>query len=289
VSLPGQTSTGSVAFLPDGRRLAVTGAVMTDEGPQTRRVVLDAATGAALPDESAAAERVRAVSPDGRRQVVVTLRTGEGTNPRTRETIVKLVEADGKELWTKQLPAVVGRFRFSPDGARVAALPVNGFPGSGAVRVWDVATGADLPAPVGLTADLAAAAFRPDGRFVTLDAGGAVKTWDLAPPPPPVPMVVRVSVGIFGNRNGVTPDGRFSVAQQGGNRFGTRPEADGDPRLVVTDESGRGVLRVPLPAEADVFSGVPHALSPDGSKLAVGSVPQSRRGGPPVPARRRRF
>src|SRR5262249_14528073 len=128
VPLPVPTAVSRVEFLADGRRLVLRGTARDNGHFQSRQGVLDAAPGATLADEPAAVPP-RAVSPDGRRRVVVAAEPGDFLDraPALRYTTVRVVDADGKELWTKPLSfGARSLFRFSPDGARLAAVPAAG-------------------------------------------------------------------------------------------------------------------------------------------------------------------
>jgi serine/threonine protein kinase/WD40 repeat protein len=260
--LEGLTQVSRLNFYPDSKKSIVSGvrlrpgAVPLRADSQT--IVLDAATGAPQADDPAAAIGPDGTaSPDGRRRARVS-RTGGAA-----AAITVVEAATDRELRVIAAPTAVSQVRFSPDGARLAGYSPSG---SSVVHVWDVETGNELHALRGHAAPVRAAAFRPDGaRLVTLDDEGVVKTWDLAPRPGPVPIPVPSTTPLMGGA--VTPDGRYTALSY---RTSFGPAANTDPALTVYDESGRELLRAPLPAvdgPRNPFS-TQVALSPDGTKVA---------------------
>jgi RNA polymerase sigma factor (sigma-70 family) len=157
---------GKVAFSPDGRTLAV--------GTFDNRLRLrDAATGevrATLPFEGPA-ELIDAVvfSPDGR--ALATCHHGGAVYLRDPQTgaVRQRLRGFTEAAWDGA---------FSPDGKWLAAA------GDRAVRVWEVATGAELLHLEGHEARVTGVAFGPDGRTVLSCSDDLTALlWGLRPAP----------------------------------------------------------------------------------------------------------
>jgi WD40 repeat protein/tetratricopeptide (TPR) repeat protein len=101
---------------------------------------------------------------------------------------------------------------FSPDGARVvSAGGVSGQKGD--LRVWDVATAAQVAVLAEHPSTVAACVFAPDGsRLVSSDTGGTVMLWEMGDG-----RLVRVLTSIqTGQRAcGFSPDGKLIVSGSG--------------------------------------------------------------------------
>ncbi len=163
LTLRGHSSdVSSVAFSPDGRRLAT--------GIYGRAVQLwDAATGQELLTLKGHSDSVQSVafSPDGRR-----LATG------SRDRSVKLWDAaTGQEILTlKGHLGYVNSAAFSPDGRRLATGSRDR-----SVKLWDAATGQETLTLKGHSDTVTSVAFSPDGKRLATGSGDrTVKLWDAA-------------------------------------------------------------------------------------------------------------
>jgi WD40 repeat protein/serine/threonine protein kinase len=155
--------TRSVAFSPDGKRLA-----SACEGQVS---IWDAQTGKELLTLKGVRAPVMSVaySSDGKR--LASGHRGE----------IKLWDAlTGQEILTLRghtelIPSVV----FSPDGHRLASCSHDG-----TVKVWDTHTGLDTLTLTGHTDRVCHLVFSPDGhRLASNGADGTVKIWDATPLP----------------------------------------------------------------------------------------------------------
>ncbi|KAL8296096.1 hypothetical protein RB600_001541 [Gaeumannomyces tritici] len=155
-------SVSSVAFSPDGQRLA--------SASHDNTVKLwDAATGACLQTLEGHSYRVSSVafSPDGQRLASA-----------SHDNTVKLWDAaTGACLQTLEGHSdTVSSVAFSPDGQRLASASHDN-----TVKLWDAATGACLQTLEGHSDWVSSVAFSPDGqRLASASWDNTVKLWDAA-------------------------------------------------------------------------------------------------------------
>jgi WD40 repeat protein/serine/threonine protein kinase len=183
------TAVVSVAFSPDGRRLASSSSYLggfggtSDPGEPGEVKVWDAATGEELRSLKGHRRFVNAVAfgPDGKRLATL-----------GRDNAVKVWDTQtGQELMTLKVgSSVFGSLAFSPDGTRLAgsnSRPAGRtFPNTaGDVTVWDAHTGNVLLSLRGHTTGVESITFSPDGKRLVSASGtrfraqtGELKVWD---------------------------------------------------------------------------------------------------------------
>jgi WD40 repeat protein len=254
LTLKGHTPfAASVAYSPDGKRLASAGASWPGLKGMEGVKVWDAQTGQELLSLKGGDGGV-AFSPDGKR-----LANGVGLD-------VKVWDAQtGQELRIlKGHTGTVSCVAFSPDGKRLASgdgtwdEAKNSY-GTGEVNVWDAQTGQQALTLKGLTDRVGRVAFSPDGkRLASTSSGETVRVWDA--------QTGQELLSLKGAGWGVaySPDGkRLASAGQRGLKVW---EAQTGQELFTI--KGHTSIFSRLGSSASVSS---VAFSPDGKRLAAGS------------------
>jgi predicted NACHT family NTPase len=270
----------SVAFSPDGTRLASTGYDLTV-------MVWDAANGQEFRTLESHTSGVNSVdfSPDGTRLasagfdravkawdavssqelrslkghtnvVMSVVFSPDGTRlvSACHDRTVKVWDAaSGQELLTlKGHTSGVNSVAFSPDGTRLASASDDR-----AVKVWDAASGQELRSLKGHSDGVASVSFSPDGtRLASAGFDRAVKVWDAA------------SGQELRTFKGHTSRVRSVAFSPDGTRLASASE---DLTVKVWDAVGGQELRA-LKGHAGAVYGV--AFSPDGTRLASASHDQ---------------
>jgi WD40 repeat protein len=270
----GYPGVNSVAFSPDGIRLAAAG--------KDHVKVWDACTGRLLQMLQGHKGRVNGVafSPDGRRLAstsadgtlkVWDVTTGQGERTINNDsgellgvafspdgarlaaggrdkTVMVCEIATGQRLYLRGHSDQVRSVAFSPDGTRLASASDDGL-----VMVWDATTGGVLYTRKAANLLVLAVAFSPDGT--RLAAGGderTVRVWDVASGSEV--FVLRSQTGV--QSLAFSPDGRWMAT------------GSGDRTVRIWDLTTRQESRVFRGHISEVWS---MAFSPDGTRLVSAS------------------
>jgi WD40 repeat protein/tRNA A-37 threonylcarbamoyl transferase component Bud32 len=254
----------SVAFSPDGERLA------SASGGHARRdlpgelILWEAATGKkvlTLPSPGGGVHCL-AFRPDGQRPASVgfdrTVRVWDVSSGKESLTI----PGHSGELWG---------VAYSPDGKLLASA---GFDKS--VRLWDADTGEPVRTLEGHTDVVWSVAFSPDGkRLVSTSDDLTVRVWDVASGEKDL-VLVGHTVSPYGAV--FSPDGKY-LASASGHRW--QPRHPGEV-IVWAAETGKPLTAIPSPTSG--FFGV--SFSPDSKHLASAGMDASVRVWDVVPASR---
>jgi WD40 repeat protein/serine/threonine protein kinase len=260
----------SVAFSPDGKRLASAGSYFDGRiGRQDRRMpgevkVWDAVSGEVVLSLKRRTGYVTAVafSPDGERLAGVGQRHSPGEltvwDTGTGQEILSLKTEHTRSSFTG--------VAFSPDGKRLASVS-NGYDTRngllGEVKVWDAGSGQEVLTLKGHTEWFTGVTFSPDGKLLaSADRNGMVKVWEASSGKEKLTFK-----GDNGEVRSVTfsPDGKRLAGGVGGHdREGRRL-----PGNVKVWDAGNGQEVLSLKGHDEQVTSV--AFSPDGQHLASGS------------------
>jgi WD40 repeat protein len=235
----------SLAFAPDGRRVATAGEDRTVQ-------VWDAGTGQRLREfrEHTQAPRCVRFSPDGQRiassGLDATIRIWDPTTGRVDRVLSgHTAHEDGP---AGREPLAVWCVSFHPEGRRLASGSSDR-----TVKLWDLPSGKELRTVREHASRVLSVAYSPDGsRIASADSAGTILLWD--------PSTGGVLRRFQGSTNGVLalafhPDGRRLAAPTSGSTI-----------TVWDPESGRELRRF-AGHDRDPLS---LAFSPDGRALASG-------------------
>jgi WD40 repeat protein/class 3 adenylate cyclase/tRNA A-37 threonylcarbamoyl transferase component Bud32/energy-coupling factor transporter ATP-binding protein EcfA2 len=240
---PGQQE-ASVAFTPDG--------TLVTSAQQGETMLWNAASGRIT--RTFAIGGPLAISPDGR-LAAVARNSPDPANPSASLTLLDLTTGRRRALTPLPAQAWMTAVAFTPDGRRLVGGSFEG-----ALRVWDLATGAIAQTFAGQTSG--ETAMTPDGRTVITGAEtGTVVAWDLSGSQ-------QLGRGFRWNapNAGCLNTPCFVVNPQ--STLMATAQADGTVALIVL-RTRRVIDTLPArsgqPAEALAFF-------PDGRRLAVGGV-----------------
>jgi len=247
ITLKGHTGgVTSVAFSPDGKRLASAGSGQINTPGELK--VWNAATGQETLTLKGHSDGVTSVafSPNGQR-----------LSSASRDGTVKVWDAvTGQEALT-----VMGHTRevtsvaYSPDGTRLASASSDG-----TVKVWDAVTGQETLTLMGHTGAVNSVAFSPDGSRIAAASqdeadrlGWVVKVWDAATGRET--LLLKGHTG-FARTVAFSPDG-------------SRLASASSDRTAKVWDAVTGQETLTLRGHAGVVTAL--AFSPDGSRLASAS------------------
>jgi WD40 repeat protein len=257
ITLPGpKGGVNSLAFRPDGRRLAIAGSEVVEVWDVVARTRVHQLRGHFRWVYSVA------FSPDGKWLAT-------GGSDRT----IKLWDA-ATGVEQQAIPGYEGavfNLAFSPDSRCLASANEDR-----SIRLWDVPSGRRLGVLHGHTEFVQAVAFTPDGREVASGGNdGMLKLWDRRTS---LPVVIEGigpgAVGLWYRR-----DGRrlvISASTQGQVvRNGWNPSTgESDPTLTGFDRSRLQDEYLPYPVQISARVPIPTATSPD-AKLLTRGLPGS--------------
>ncbi len=223
----------SIAFTPDGQRIATAGADGTVR-------LWDAATGQELRLISSHTNEVYlALGPDGNRL----LTAGYDGQVKIWDISPGGETAESPLTINHEQPARDAA--FSPDGKLVAVASQDG-----AARVWDAVSGQrllTLAGHAGLVDDLA---FTPDGLYlVTVAEDETMKVWDLAPG--------RERLTIVDGSPGevaYSPDGRYLATSQSDGTIAVRDSATGKILLTLAGHPNFGAVSLTFSPDGDILA-----------------------------------
>jgi WD40 repeat protein len=267
-----------LAFSPDDRQVAAATTKINDGRTTGKVIIWDAVTGRRLHTLPIPAKLSRLeYTPDSRRLVAA---AWVGPDPVTvavwdaasGEAVYTLTPGPGEG--TRFSGADVRPLALSPVGSRLACADATG-----AVTVWDLATGRRRRTLAGHAGRVVRLRFTPDGsRLVTVGQDSQLRVWDATgdddelitlPMTLPLPQLLNFR-------------SRLALAPNGDRVAGQRPLADGAYELKVWNVAdGREVFTASVPASGPGQYVGMMAFSPDGRRLATTAGPESVAGGLP--------